>query len=105
MLVHTHRLVKLKHEFDRLGLVLGLLLVLGLWLGLCIASGLWLGLWLIKIKVYVKPFCLAAKPKSRDNFWASELVTTNGNNTKPKRRKINCQTQIQANSKLYYILI
>ena len=52
----------------------------------------------IKIKVYVKPFCLAAKPKSRDNFWASELVTINGNNTKPKRRKINCQ--IQANSKL-----
>ena len=25
-------------------------------------------------RVYVKPFCSSAKPKSRDNSWASELI-------------------------------
>ena len=31
----------------------------------------------VGIRVYVKPFCSAEKPykpKTRDNFWASELV-------------------------------
>ena len=28
----------------------------------------------VEIRVYVKPFCSAEKPKKRDNFWASELV-------------------------------